>query len=262
LILKPIGVVHSPFRDKRSAPRQPAQARGVTGQIELYAQAELRDALTDLASWSHIWVLFWFHLNASFHPKVLPPRSHKKRGVFATRAPYRPNPLGMSVLRLLRVEDCKLDVSDLDILDGTPVLDIKPYVAYTDAVADASAGWLKEPVADEGPTYTVEFAPRAQQQLAWLSTRSPCDVRGLAVSVLRAGPRPHAYRRIRVRDGYSELAVKDFRVRFRVRDQAIYVFEIASGYRKSVLADEHATASELTPLSVHREFVAMFGVPR
>jgi len=166
------------------------------------------------------------------------------------------------VLRLLSVEDCKLSVSDLDIVDGTPVLDIKPYVAYTDAVAEASTGWLAQPVVDEGPAYTVEFEPYAQAQLAWLSTRSPCDVSALAVSVLRAGPAPHAYRRIRVKEGYSELAVKDFRVRFRTQGQVISVFEIVTGYRKSVLADERAQASELTPLAVHREFVATFGHAR
>jgi len=264
LTLTPIGFVRSPHRDKRDAPRQPAQARGVAGQIELIAQAELEHALSDLDAWSHIWVLFWFHLNRSFRAKVLPPRSLKKRGVFATRSPYRPNPIGMSVLRLERVEGRVLHVRDLDILDGTPVLDIKPYVAYTDAVPEAGAGWLAEQpdaVADAGPQYEVEFVDRACEQLAWLEPRSPCDVRALARSVLSAGPSPHAYRRIRAFEGYSVLAVKDFRAYFRVEGKSVRVFEIASGYRARVLADPHASATELTPLSVHREFVALFGSP-
>jgi tRNA-Thr(GGU) m(6)t(6)A37 methyltransferase TsaA len=263
LALTPIGVVHSPWLDKHSAPRQPAEARGVCGRVELHAQAGLQDALSDLQEWTHIWVLFWFHLNSSWRPKVQPPRSHKKRGVFATRSPYRPNPLGMSVLRLDRVEGSVLYVRDLDIVDQTPVLDIKPYVAYTDAVSAASAGWLAEPIADpvpdSGPRFVVEFVERAALQLNWLKPRAALDLEALATSVLCAGPAPHAYRRIRVYDGYSVLGVKDFRLHFRVVELTIQVFEITTGYRERVLSDPRAQPTELTPLSVHREFVAHFG---
>lgn len=259
LALTPIGVVHSPWLDKRSAPRQPAEARDVCGRIELHAQAGLQDALSDLDEWTHIWVLFWFHLNSSWRAKVQPPRSQKKRGLFATRSPYRPNPIGMSVLRLDRVEGRVLHVRDLDILDQTPVLDIKPYVAYTDAVNEASGGWLSEPAVDQGPRFAVEFVERALAQLAWLKPRAAVDLETLATRVLSAGPAPHAYRRIRVYDGYSVLAVKDFRLRFRVVGHTIQVFEITTGYRTRVLADPRAEATDLTPLSVHRDFVATFG---
>ena len=260
LALTPIGVVHSPWTDKRSAPRQPAEARGVAGRIELHASAQLADALADLEAWTHIWVLFWFHLNSTWQPKVLPPRSQKKRGVFATRSPYRPNPLGMSVLRLERIEGTTLYVRDLDIVDQTPVLDLKPYVAYTDAVTEAGAGWLNDeapPAA--GPTYQVEFVERAREQLAFLRPLAAFDIEAMAESVLRAGPAPHAYRRIRVFDGYSVLAVKDFRLRFRVAGLTIQVFEVQSGYRARVLDDPNASATEATPLAVHRAFVAKFG---
>jgi tRNA (adenine37-N6)-methyltransferase len=261
LTLNPIGIVHSPWLDKRSAPRQPAEARDVCGRIELDDRADLRDALSDLEAWTHIWVLFWFHLNSAWHPKVQPPRSAAKRGVFSTRSPYRPNPLGMSVLRLDRVEGCVLHVRDLDIVDQTPVLDIKPYVAYTDAVSGASAGWLVLPPSapDAGPRFAVEFVERALEQLQWLRPRAAVDLEALATTVLAAGPAPHAYRRIRAYDAYSVLAVKDFRLRFRVREQLIQVFEITTGYRKRVLEDPRAEATELTPLSVHRELVAKFG---
>jgi tRNA-Thr(GGU) m(6)t(6)A37 methyltransferase TsaA len=260
LTLTPIGVVHSPWLDKRSAPRQPAEARDTVGRIELFASAEIADALTDLDAWTHIWVLFWFHLNDSWSPKVQPPRSQQKRGVFSTRSPYRPNPLGMSVLRLDRVEGCVLHVRDLDIVDQTPVLDIKPYVAYTDAVQSASGGWLGAlGQEDSGPRFAVEFVERAAEQLAWLKPRVAFDLEALARNVLCAGPAPHAYRRIRVRDGYSVLAVKDFRLRFRVVEQCIHVFEIGTGYRPRVLSDPRAQATELTPLSVHREFLSVFG---
>jgi tRNA (adenine37-N6)-methyltransferase len=270
LTVHPIGVVHSPWRDKRSAPRQPAEARGVLGRIELLEGAPFEHALLDLDAWSHVWVLFWFHLNSSWRPKVLPPRSHKKRGVFATRSPYRPNPIGMSVLRLERVQGRVLHVRDLDILDQTPVLDIKPYVAYSDAPRDANAGWLVDEAEgvdtcgvqqpDPGPSYRVHFAPRALQQLDWLRAHIVFDLQGLAEAVLRAGPAPHAYRRITIEPEYSVLAVKDFRLRFTIHGQDVHVQEIVSGYRARILADANAVASESTPLSVHRAFIACFHV--
>jgi hypothetical protein len=105
----------------------------------------------------------------------------------------------------------------------------------------------------------VEFVERALLQLEWLRPRAAVDLEALATSVLCAGPAPHAYRRIRVYDGHSVLAVKDFRLRFRVVEQTIQVFEINTGYRARVLSDPSAQPSELTPLSVHREFVAHFG---
>src|SRR5205085_10553192 len=137
----------------------PAAARGVKGTLELHPDGRFEHALDDLGSFSHIWVLFWFHLNDSWHSKVLPPRSDKRRGVFATRSPYRPNPLGMSVLRLERIEGRTLHVLDVDMIDGTPVLDIKPYLPYTDVVQTTGHGWLDEdpeaPPADPRDRFTV-----------------------------------------------------------------------------------------------------------
>lgn len=259
LQLTPIGIVHSPWNEKHSAPRQPSEARGVEGQIELSPGGEYEHAVEDLESWSHIWVLFWFHLNSTWHAKVSPPRSSQKRGVFATRSPHRPNPIGMSVLELVRVEGRIIHVRDLDLLDQTPVLDIKPYVAYSDAVPQANAGWLEEPAPDRTPSYQVEFVERAGAQLAWLKPRIAFDLEAHARAELALGPAPHAYRRIRVFERHSRMALKDFRLYFRVEGLLLRVFEIETGYRARVLADPHATAKEATPLSVHREFVAEFG---
>jgi tRNA-Thr(GGU) m(6)t(6)A37 methyltransferase TsaA len=262
LTLTPIGVVRSPFRDRRSAPRQPAAARGVPGRIELVPSAAHEHALTDLASWSHVWVLFWFHLNTGFRPRVLPPRSARKRGVFATRAPYRPNPLGLSVVRLVGVQGTALDVLDVDMIDGTPVLDLKPYVPYTDAVAEANSGWLAgDPLAarDPGPRYRVLWNAHARAQLAWLAAHSDLPLQALAEEVLALGPAPHPYRRIKRRGDRLRLSVKDFRLDFVVQGDEVHVLAIESGYRRRVLDDPRAVARERTPLEVHRAFAAAFG---
>ena len=144
LLLEPIGFVRCAAATKVQAARQPRAAAGVAARIELLPGRNFEHALEDLARWELIWVLFWFHHNPGWRPKVLPPRSTSgRKGVFATRAPHRPNPIGLSVVRLEQVDGLTLHVRDADMLDGTPVLDLKPYVAYTDAHPGAGTGWLE-----------------------------------------------------------------------------------------------------------------------
>lgn len=137
-----IGVVRSPFTEQHGTPIQPAAAAGAHGRIEL--EPELAPALADLDGFDRIWVLFVLDRARPYELEVVPYRDVRPRGLFATRAPARPNPLGLSVLRLERVEGSTLHVCDLDILDGTPILDIKPYVPEFDAHPDARAGWLEQ----------------------------------------------------------------------------------------------------------------------
>jgi tRNA-Thr(GGU) m(6)t(6)A37 methyltransferase TsaA len=255
LTLKPIGVVRSPFKERVDAPRQPSAARGVAGSIELFSGHNFEQALEDIQSFNFIWVLFWFHLNTSWKPKVSPPRSGLRRGVFATRSPYRPNPIGMSVVELLKVEGLTLSVQSLDILDGTPVLDLKPYIPYVDSLPDASNGWLDAP-SDPQPDYAVEFSPLAIEQLAFLSSRFSLEIAERFVAALKLGPEPQAFRRIR-RDGSGYvIAVKDWRAKFVAAERTITVLDFQTGHRPQVLA----TASDPT-LDAHRAFVAQFGRP-
>src|SRR5262249_6094523 len=128
LELTPIGFVRSPFTEKMQAPRQPNTPQAADGTVELLPGHDFEHALEDLDTFRYIWLLFWFDQSEGWRPKVLPPRSEKRRGVFATRAPHRPNPLGMSLVELTGIEGLVLSVKGLDLLDGTPVLDIKPYV--------------------------------------------------------------------------------------------------------------------------------------
>lgn len=266
LTLSPIGVIETPFTDKQSAPRQPAVAKGVAGTIRLEPTTGFEHALCDLAEWSHIWVLFWFHHSQGFRPKVAPPRSVKKRGVLATRAPYRPNPLGLSLLRLARVEGLCVHVLDVDLLDGTPILDIKPYVPYADAPSEtsapaasqASSGWLAG-ADDPGPRYDVVFSDRALEALAWLTTQGVDWLQAQARHNLGLGPAPHAYRRIKADGDAMRIAIRDFRLRFSVDGTRITVLSVHSGYKRRALDRPSAKAGATTPLAVHRAFIERFG---
>ncbi len=245
----PIGVVRSPFRELAETPRQPRVAEDVAGVIELYPGRGFEDAIADLAQLTHVWVLFWFHRSEGWRPKVKPPRDDRKRGVFATRAPHRPNPIGLSVMRIERVEGLSVHVRGVDVVDGTPVLDLKPYLAYTDAVPDAGHGWLE--VADPRPDWRVTFAPLADEQIAWLLARG-VDLRRRLVDALRLGPQPHAYRRIRKVEGGLRIALKEWRAFFEVDDRTLRVTRLATGHRPKELARDPA-------LDLHRAFVAAFG---
>ncbi len=142
ILYHPIGTVHSPFRDIAGMPIQPAAAEGIGGRIELLP--EYREGLKDVDGFSHIIVIYHLHEAAGAALTVTPFLDSRPRGVFATRAPTRPNPIGVSVLKLLRVEGPILHVENLDILDGTPVLDVKPYVPEFDHPERIRIGWLEE----------------------------------------------------------------------------------------------------------------------
>lgn len=249
LVVRPIGFARTPFNEKVEAPRQ-GMAGGASGTVEVLP--EYRDALCDLEGFERIWLLFWFDRAEGWHPKVLPPRSDAKRGLFATRSPHRPNPIGMTALVLERVDGLVLHVRGLDLVDGTPVLDIKPYIPYADAFPESGAGWLE--ARDPRVAWSVVFEPEAQAALAWIAHEAGFDLRGRIESALALGPQPHAYRRIKeTDDGKRVLAVKEWRARFRVVDgvRALVVENIASGYRRRDLEEGTEPVHAL-----HRAFAA------
>lgn len=137
---RPIGVIHSPFKEPRGAPIQPKAAEGVKGTVELYDK--FKEGLADLDGFSHVILIYHFHLSEGYTLKVKPFLDDTPRGLFATRAPRRPNPIGVSVVPLVRIDGATLYVSNLDIVDGTPLLDIKPYVPEFDKQTDIRVGWL------------------------------------------------------------------------------------------------------------------------
>jgi tRNA-Thr(GGU) m(6)t(6)A37 methyltransferase TsaA len=225
----------------------------VEGTIEIFSGKNFEQALEDIQSFNFIWVLFWFHLNKTWKPKVSPPRSGLRRGVFATRSPYRPNPIGLSVVELRRVDGLMLSVRSLDILDGSPVLDLKPYIPYSDSLPDASSGWLEAP-SDPQPDYQVVFSPLANEQLSFLSSGFALEIAERFLAALKLGPEPQAFRRIR-KDGEGYvIAVKDWRARFVAVDRTITVLEFQTGHRPRVLATSADAA-----LDAHRAFATRFG---
>jgi tRNA-Thr(GGU) m(6)t(6)A37 methyltransferase TsaA len=148
IIYKPIGAIHSPFKEPRDAPIQSACATDIEGTVEIFP--EYSEGLADLEGFSHIILIYHFHLSKGHSLRVKPYLDNELRGVFATRAPARPNPIGMSIVRLVKVEGGKLYIRDVDILDGTPLLDIKPYVPEFDSRSTEKIGWLSGKI-DELP---------------------------------------------------------------------------------------------------------------
>ena len=258
LVVRPIGVVRTPFKELAEAPRQPRAAEGVRGRIELRPDQNLEDAIVDLAGWDYLWIIFWFHRAEGWRPKVQPPRSERKRGVLATRAPHRPNPIGLSAVKIVSISGLVIEIEDVDLLDGTPVLDLKPYVPWTDAIPNAKTGWLEPPEgalpggerpADPRPSWTVAISPRAEEQLAWLRERE-VDLRERLLAALALGPQAHAYRRIKTDARGLRISVKEWHARFSTEGDRILVTELESGRRPSELPNP---GSEL-----HLAFVTRF----
>jgi tRNA-Thr(GGU) m(6)t(6)A37 methyltransferase TsaA len=137
-IVKPIGVIHSPFTDKSQTPIQASRSQA-TGQVEVYP--EFSEGLQDVEGFSHIILLYVFHCASGYTLRVKPFLDDQPRGLFATRYPCRPNPIGLSVVRLLVRRGNLLDIEGVDVLDGTPLLDIKPYVPEFDVRINVRTGW-------------------------------------------------------------------------------------------------------------------------
>lgn len=137
---KPIGIVRTPFKDLQGIPNQPSKSKGEYGIVEIYP--EFQEGLRDLDGFSHIILLCHFHKSSEYKLTVTPSEETVVRGLFATRSPRRPNPIGFSVVQLNEIKENRLMVSDLDILDNTPVLDIKPYFREFDANKEIKTGWI------------------------------------------------------------------------------------------------------------------------
>lgn len=208
---------------------QPDAERSRGGVIRLIGGHDFEASLSDLTGFSRIWLLWWFHHNEGWRPKVLPPRGRVgRRGLFATRAPYRPNPIGLTSVPLLEVKGRKLVIGPHDLLDGTPILDIKPYLPSVDSHPEAREGWL-EMLQEEVPRYELIFTPQAQRQLDWLGEHFHPDFPSRVTRILSQDPLPHKTRRItRLPDGLR-LGCGAWRVYFQVDGQKVWISHLGSG---------------------------------
>ncbi|HLP16668.1 MAG TPA: tRNA (N6-threonylcarbamoyladenosine(37)-N6)-methyltransferase TrmO [Bacteroidota bacterium] len=257
ITLSPIGIIRTPYSEKYDAPRQPdADGEDVTGVIELIAHRNFEQALEDLAGFERIWIVSWFDRNTAWKPKVLPPRANRtKRGVFATRSPHRPNPIGLSVCRLIEVKGLTVCVANPDLLDRTPILDLKPYIAYADAFPDSGAGWLADAVMLD-LSYEVEVSRRAREQDAWLAAEGCGGLIERACRVLGRDPFPHPYRRTAARgDNLYELAYKAWRICYRIEARRVSIVSIESGYEHvSTCSYDDSDPTALSGAALHARY--------
>lgn len=251
---EPIGTYHSDAKAPYEAARQPLDRITTIGEIRLQPGQQFEQALEDLEGIERLWLIYVFHHNTThWKPKVLPPRgSDKKVGVFATRAPYRPNPIGISCVKLLKVDGLKIYVEGADLLDGSPILDIKPYLPYADAFPDSKTGWLGNP-----KKYTVSLSDTTRAQIDFLKSHGMAQLEDFILNQLEYDPTNNHKKRVSAEGDGFILAYKTWRIRFAVNDDTseVRVKNLFSGYNKEDLND---MADPYGDKDIHKEFLRRF----
>lgn len=243
LELRPIGVLRSGKGVRFQTPHQPDPGVAEENVLELHPGPGMREALRDLAGMERIWLLWWFHRVEGWRPLVLPPRGPaRRRGVFATRSPHRPNPLGLTPVRLLAVDGLQLRLGPCDLLDGTPILDVKPYVPAFDAFPGSRAGWIDEveEAAARPARFQVRLAPLAAEQVAWLRQHWGVDFEPRLRHLLSMDPTPHRSRRIRsLPDGLLDIGCGAWRAVFACHagDAVVEVMRVEPSFPDRFLRD-------------------------
>lgn len=225
-----IGVVRSCFPEKFGVPQQPRLVPAATARLDLYEPYATAETIRGLSVFSHIWVIFLFHqtLAQGWRPLVRPPRlgGRKRVGVFASRSPFRPNPIGISAVELVAIDlhehRASLLLRGVDLVDGTPVLDIKPYLPYADAIPDASGGFARPP---DPSRFTVAFDPRASRQLERIDPARSPELKRLIEQVLQQDPRPGYMDRYPERTEFG-MRLHDVDVRWRLEGESVLVVSV------------------------------------
>lgn len=228
--IKPIGIVNSPYKEKFAIPRQPGLVDAAKGTIALLNDVNTLDSVRGLEQFSHIWLLFVFHGTQAqgWKPLVKPPRlgGNKKLGVLATRSTFRPNPIGMSVVKLDSIETVEqniiLHISGMDLLDQTPIVDIKPYISYSDALPNACAGFAQH---QPNSKLNITFSENSRQILTRLTQRLP-ELSLLIEQVLAQDPRP-AYKQNKLDEKVYGMHLYNLNIQWRMLNvETIEVIQI------------------------------------
>ena len=223
--LEPLGFIKTPFKQKFAIPRQPRLVPEAIGELTLVAPFDNPDLFRDIEQFSHVWLLFMFHenLEKGWTPTIRPPRlgGNQRTGVLATRSTFRPNGIGMSAVELLEVNGKTIKVGGVDLLDGTPIVDVKPYIPYSDIIDNANGGF-----ANEAPQALMEvtFSDNAKNQCQQLTVRYP-QLELLIINLLKQDPRP-AYKQ--QKSGVQNYGVElyDLEVSWQVEDKLTTVVSI------------------------------------
>lgn len=227
--IEPIGVIESPYKEKFAVPRQPRLVPAARSRVKLQGAANSPEAVRRLEQFSHVWLLFLFdqNLEAGWKPTVRPPRlgGNERIGVFASRSTFRPNGIGMSAVEVKGIskqgDQIYLDLGNVDLVDGTPIVDIKPYIPYSDSIAEAQGGYAE----DEPEKSQVDFSSVA---LAALEMRNDTEyVKTVIEQVLAQDPRP-AYKKNKPDNKEYAVNLFDLNVKFTVSDNLITVTAIES----------------------------------
>ena len=258
----PIAYVHSDAKFRCDAPRQSVFS-GTGSILEFVSDTRFELALADLRGFDRIWIIFCFHLNVSaeWHAKVRPPVSSdgKRYGVFATRSPHRPNPIGLSCVELLEVGKGMLRIGANDLLDETPVLDIKPYLPEADAFPDVSVGWKSAPL--EEP-WTLQYSEPFLLRAEWLLSVTRLDVRRFCEIQLERNPLDKRRKRITMLEEETHrfaIGYRTWQVVFRLdSDTRMITLEtLLSHYREDELVP--GAEDRYGDKDVHRLFRQRFG---
>jgi len=229
-----IATLHSPYKEKFAVPRQPGLVPSAHAELEMLAPYNDINAFNELNAFSHLWLIFQFHKNAApkkdalpWSPTVRPPRlgGNKRIGVFATRSPNRPNPIGLSLVKFNGVvqRDGKvfLLLSNIDLVDGTPILDIKPYLPYADSLPNAEAGFAQT---EPEENLTVNFSQQATTQLIQLASQYP-TLQLFIIEVLQQDPRP-AYKKLKDDNKVYAMHLLDFNIKWQCQEKTILVLSL------------------------------------
>ena len=252
LEFSPIGYLHCALKFHQEQPMQ-GNLSSSEGCIELVKGFNYEQGLKDLEGFDRIWVIYNFHLNKTWRPLTNPPYNDGKgkKGVFATRSPYRPNQIGISCVKLKEIKGNKIYIADTDLLNDTPILDIKPYIPQYDCFPDARVGWLENV---ERRRYVFDYSELSERKLKFL-LKNGIDLYGIIESQIGHNPYDNTRNKFKKTEQGLMLRFKSWRILFEINGNNVFIDDIVSGYEGFDEAMGNDTSEDV---EAHKKFLAFF----